>query len=159
MKYIKLFEKFKLIIENEEFKSHYYSELIDIDEISKEFSLNPDDIKNWIDELQEKREESHQNLIKNRHDLNDGKGFVNISKSSAKKYLIEYLVHHKKINGRPVLVASWLVGSEYLMNRGVKPGPEFGKIIKDFRSQNDGIYMTPEKYEESLDKFFKKRGY
>lgn len=152
MKYVKTFEDFSLN-ESELKKSHFYSELLDIQELSAEFFLNPDDLKNWIDEMQKSREESHQNLIKNRPDLNSGRGFVEIDEQFAKESLINFLSNER------ILVSAAKLDSKVLKDRGVNPGPEFGKLIKDYQNLYRGKYMTPEKYEENIDNFLKERGY
>jgi hypothetical protein len=44
------------------------------------------------------------------------------------------------------------------MQRGIKPGPELGKLIKDY-SDLKLKFMTPEKYKETVDNFLKEKGY
>ena len=144
MKYVKTFERF--FTENK--KSQFYSELLDINELSSEFSLNPDDLKKWIDEMQKNREESNQNLIQD-----SGKGFVEMDEKSAKESLIRFLVI------KNILVSASKLNSKILMDRGIKPGSEFGKLIKDYETINQGKYMTPEKYKENIERFLKERGY
>ena len=57
-----------------------------------------------------------------------------------------------------ILIRVGRIDSKALMQKGVKPGPELGKLIKDWSDLNLEP-MTPEKYNETLDKFLKEKGY
>lgn len=137
-----------LNILKEEFKSQNYSELLDINKLSEEFGISTSDLKGYIDELQKDREEGDQRLRAER-----GAGFAPINAESARDSLISLLVR------KGILVKAWNIDTKILIDKGVKPGPDFGKFIKDWTSNNAKKYMTPEKYAENIDIFFKERGY
>ena len=132
---------------SEESTSQNYLDLIDINKFSQEFGINTDNLKSIIDEMQADRAESDKRLQAER-----GEGFAPMSADSARKSLIEKLVI------KNILIRVGRIDSKALMQKGVKPGPELGKLIKDWSDLNLEP-MTPEKYNETLDKFLKEKGY
>lgn len=148
MKYLKLFDKFN-IFENVDIKSHNYSELINVDEMSKEYDISSEEVKKCIDELQKEREESNEILKKEK-----GAGFVEMNSKGAQDSLLQLLVN------KNILVRVKGLDSTILKNKGVKPGPDFGKLMKEFSDRiMDKKFMTPENYEKEIDLFFKEKGY
>ena len=131
----------------EESTSQNYLDLIDINKFSQEFGISADTLKSIIDEMQADRAEGDKRLQAER-----GKGYAPMSADSARKSFIEKLVI------KNILIRVGRIESKTLMQKGVKPGPELGKLIKDWSDLNLEP-MTPEKYNETLDKFLKEKGY
>ena len=73
---------------------------------------------------------------------------------------ISELIYSADINFKPIINHIY-----HLYNRNDDSiilsmiGPEFGKLIKDYQTINQGKYMTPEKYKENIERFLKERGY
>jgi hypothetical protein len=132
---------------SEESTSQNYLDLIDINKFSQEFAISADTLKSIIDEMQADRTESDEKLKAER-----GTGFAPMSADSARESLI------KKLVIKNILINGGSIDAKALMQRGIKPGPELGKLIKDY-SDLKLKFMTPEKYKETVDNFLKEKGY
>jgi hypothetical protein len=132
---------------SEESTSQNYLDLIDINKFSQEFGISADTLKSIIDEMQADRAESDERLKAER-----GTGFAPMSADSARESLIRKLVI------KNILINGGSIDAKTLMQRGIKPGPELGKLIKDY-SDLKLKFMTPEKYKETVDNFLKEKGY
>jgi len=97
-----------------------FSKLLDIEELSEELSLKPEDLKNYIDEPSETTVYVQKKS--------------KITKENAKEKLIDYLWRHREDpNGMSILVSGWILKPQTLLDRGIESGPIFGKLIKEFK--------------------------
>ena len=140
-----------------------FSILLDVKELSEEFSLNQEDLKKYIDELSETT-----CYVKNK---------MKITKEEAKEKLTDYLKAY-----REVLVVGWNLPPELLFFYGIESKdfvereiydleedmpewteyvelPKIEKLIKEFKDLYQDKYFTRKKHKENIQKFLKERGY
>ena len=123
-----------------------FSILLDVKELSEEFSLNQEDLKKYIDEISETTCYVTNN--------------VKITKEKAKEKLTDYLkVYRKDSNGQSILVAGWNLSPKTLLSRGIESGPIFGKLISEFKDLYKDKYISQKQYTENIENFLKERGY